>query len=172
MNWRNLVEKLDAESNKMLIPSIRWDDALALYTLTLLYALKHENVTVLDAGAGIGYSTIWLVGGLEEACRSKYRVYAIEYRRERYEKLREYMSILDTRCTIVEPVYGDAVEYMEKLPRNSIDIAFIDIDKSSYPDAFRVLHDKVRPGGIIAYHNLYLARYYLEEIANEAKRTG
>ncbi|MDT7896153.1 MAG: hypothetical protein RQ855_08125 [Desulfurococcales archaeon] len=53
----------------------------------------------------------------------------------------------------IEVIYGDALEYLRGIEDGSLDLAFIDIEKGSYPQALRLLRKKLRKGGIAIFHN-------------------
>jgi predicted O-methyltransferase YrrM len=53
----------------------------------------------------------------------------------------------------IEVIYGDALEYLRGIEDGSLDLAFIDIEKGSYPQALRLLRKKLRKEGIAIFHN-------------------
>jgi hypothetical protein len=107
----------------------------------------------VDTGAGIGYSTIFLAYGMGQRWGG---LTAIENREERFNEL---MSNLPLQREIagdgieIEVIYGDALEYLRGIEDGSLDLAFIDIEKGSYPQALRLLRKKLRKGGIAIFHN-------------------
>ena len=55
----------------------------------------------------------------------------------------------------VELVIGPAVETLRALPRDEqFDFAFIDADKSSYPDYYEEILARLRPGGLVLLDNM------------------
>jgi predicted O-methyltransferase YrrM len=53
----------------------------------------------------------------------------------------------------IEVIYGDALEYLRGIEDGSLDLAFIDIEKGSYPQVLRLLRKKLRKEGIAIFHN-------------------
>jgi Predicted O-methyltransferase len=53
----------------------------------------------------------------------------------------------------IEVIYGDALEYLRGIEDGSLDLAFIDIEKGSHPQALRLLRKKLRKEGIAIFHN-------------------
>jgi len=165
-----LLYEVERASDEEFIPRIGRDDGAALFAVVFYYtSRKRTNVVVLDGGAGIGYSTLWLYYALESSCVSGCRLVAVEVRRERAEKLRELLyRKLKPRSVSVEVVHGDFVEFVSRLRSNSVDIAFVDVAKHQYIEAFRALRDKIVSGGVVAFHNAYMAEKVVQTIVSEA----
>lgn len=171
-----LLYEVERASDEEFIPRIGRDDGAALFAIVFYYtSRKRTNVLVLDGGAGIGYSTLWLYYALESSCTSGCRLVAVEVRRERAEKLRELLyGRLKPRSgsVSVEVVHGDFVEFVSRLRSNSVDIAFVDVAKHQYLEAFRALRDKIVSGGVVAFHNAYMAEKVVQAIVSEASEEG
>jgi len=169
-----LLYEVERASDEEFIPRIGRDDCAALFAVVFYYtSRKRTNVLVLDGGAGIGYSTLWLYYALESSCVSGCRLVAVEVRRERAERLRKLLyGRLKPRSVNVEVVHGDFVEFVKSLQSNSVDIAFVDITKHQYLEAFRALRNKIVSGGVAAFHNAYMAEKVVQAIVLEASEEG
>ena len=55
----------------------------------------------------------------------------------------------------MEFVEGDALSYVRGLKEESVDIAFVDVEKPMYPDMLRILETRLKTGGIAIFHNAY-----------------
>lgn len=147
-------------SRKLAIPSINEEDGFVLQSIAFSYASRtSDELLVLDLGAGIGYSTIWLVAGIAPICNSrkmKCRVIAVEQNSTRAEHARRVLSALPVQAIDIEVVEMNAIEYLEKLSDCEIDIVFVDIDKDEYIDVLKLLAHKLKPYGIALFHNAFV----------------
>jgi predicted O-methyltransferase YrrM len=168
----NILNSVERQSDKMFIPRIGRDDGIAIYVSLYIYASNRSSVVAIDAGAGIGYSTLWISIPLEELCIDSH-IYAVERDRYRYEILKRNIASFPRKCIDVVPIYGDAVEYIKSnFSSNSIDFIFIDIDKYLYGVIFDVVKNKMVRGGIIAFHNAYMVSDVVAEIVKDAIDLG
>ena len=146
------LERVYRESIEYGIPSIDVEEGYILYGLAYGYVLgKREHVLVVDAGAGIGYSTLWLALGLYDAGCRECIVEAVEKNSYLVKKLEE--NLVGSGLNNIEfRVYNsDAVEFVEEKPSSSINILFVDIEKHRYPEILLKSLDKV--DGMIVFHN-------------------
>ena len=98
---------------------------------------------VLEIGTYTGYAAISLAEGLEEDGI----VYTIDINDEIEDIAREYIrkSGLEERIRFL---LGDACELIPDLAETFV-LVFIDADKRQYPEYYRLIFDKLKPGGII-----------------------
>ncbi len=149
---RVLLERLLEESRRLWIPAIDPEDGAALAAL----AFTAPEGLVLDLGAGVGYSTAWLAIG---AGARGLRVVAVEYDRARARVLESYApAIEEATGARVEVVEGDALDFLRGLRGRVVGLAFVDVEKSEYPEALRLLAERSVPGGLAAFHNAYFPR--------------
>lgn len=113
----------------------------------LVEAIGARNV--VELGTSTGYSGLWMLLGLRATGG---RLTTFEIDRGRHQLARENFERAGL-AKLVTPVLGDAHAEAAKL-REPIDLVFIDADKDGYPDYFRQLAPLVRPGGLIAAHNM------------------
>ncbi len=97
----------------------------------------------LEIGTYTGYAAISLAEGLEEDGI----VYTIDINDEIEDIAREYIrkSGLEERIRFL---LGDACDLIPDLAE-TFDLVFIDADKRQYPEYYRLIFDKLKPGGII-----------------------
>jgi len=151
---RELLAELERLSQEYFIPAIDSEDGAALAALA---AVAPRGGLVLDLGAGVGYSTAWLAVG---AGAWRGRVVAVEADPARFKVLKEAATrISEATGARVEAVNGDALEYLRSLPQRSVSMAFIDIEKHQYREAFQLIAGGLGvPGAILAFHNAYYPR--------------
>lgn len=151
---RSLIARLEEESRKYYIPHIDREDAAALAALSF----TSPPGTILDLGAGIGYSTVWLAVGA--SVKDGSRIVAVEWDPDVGEVLERNASAIERVTGVeVEVVVEDAIKYLEGLDDNArFSMAFVDIEKYQYPKAFDLLVNRIVSGGIMAFHNAYFPR--------------
>jgi predicted O-methyltransferase YrrM len=156
--FSKLLEHLEELSDRLWVPSIERDDGLILASLSSYVASLGGRVFI-DAGAGVGYSTLWILYGLASVMTiSNVTVYAIEWRSERYKHLVESLDKAakelfgDSRAVEVRAIHGDAVELLKNIDRD-VDFIFIDIEKHRYIDMLKLLPKKLSEIGLAVFHN-------------------
>lgn len=160
--WSTLVkvaEKLYKESLELGIPAISFTDGLILSLTTFSKCSTNDYVTVVDGGAGVGFSTLFLAYGMSMGCKGL--LTAVEWDRRRFERLKVNAKILEKfvgEYVVVEVIEGDFLEYLENVSDESLDVAFIDVEKRVYPIAARLLKRKLRRGGVALFHNAITPR--------------
>lgn len=160
----------EEKSFELGVPRVGRDDGVVLYSLLFLLSSIRGRVVVVDAGAGVGYSTLWLLKALEDVC-SDGVLYAVERDLNRFSVLGEVLKMYEVRCTEVRPIHGDAVEFVEKVfGFDSLDFVFVDIDKRRYFDMFSVLRGRLRRGGLAVFHNAYMVKDFVDRLFNELHR--
>ena len=157
MSWEALVSvarDLYRRSAELWIPAISPADGFILSALAFTVCSGRGYVNMVDAGAGIGFSTLFIAYGASRGCRG--RLVAVEMDEGRFEELKRNTRILRDitgDSVAVEAVLGDALEYLDSVEDESLDLVFVDIEKSLYPEAARILKGKLRRGGIAVFHN-------------------
>ena len=164
----DFIESLEDLSDRIFIPRINREDGLVIYAIVSTIASQYERFVAVDAGAGIGYSTLWIVAPLEELC-VRGTVFAVEWNRDRYEVLKKNFSKLDVRCAEVEVVNQNAVDFIETLRDGSINFVFVDIDKGMYRTFLAKTLNKIVNGGVIAFHNAYMVNDFYKDVIRVRK---
>jgi len=148
----SILERVYKESVDMGIPAMSQEDGMILMSLSFLTASSGGSIFI-DAGAGIGYSTLWISEGIIRGCRDTCEVIAIEVVGDRCERLKVYLGSISSKTLRSRVICSDAIEVLRIFPRESIDFAFIDIEKSMYPEALRIVESRIRRTGIVVIHN-------------------
>ncbi len=147
----SLLDKLRGESLEHGIPAIDPDDGMVLASYAHAVSSNGGRIFV-DAGAGIGYSTLWIMMGLRW-CR-KCRIIAIEYYNDRAAMIEKNLAGIAGEYGIsLEIINGDALDIVRGIDK--IDYAFIDVEKSQYDEMLTILESKLPSGGVALFHNAY-----------------
>ncbi|WP_313375659.1 O-methyltransferase [Chishuiella sp.] len=115
--------------------------------------------TILELGTFTGYATLCLAEGLSEDGKiiTIDKNDELEYLCRKYFDESEFSSKIDFRV-------NDAKIELETIQNNTIDLAFIDADKESYPYYFEKVLQLLRPGGAMLVDNvLWYGKVMLEE---------
>lgn len=125
--------------------SVPEEDGRLLRVLAEAIGARH----IVELGTSTGYSGLWLLLALS---KSRGRLTTYEIDRGRHRMARENFARAGL-ATLATAVLGDAHVEVAKL-REPIDLLFIDADKEGYLDYLQQLSPLVRPGGLIAAHNM------------------
>lgn len=105
--------------------------------------------SVVELGTSNGYSTIWLADAME---RSGGHLVTVDVE-DQTDAIGNVQQAGLT--TLVEFVQADAGKYLADLPGSSIDVLFLDAERTQYeawwPNPYRVL----RPGGLMLIDNAH-----------------
>jgi caffeoyl-CoA O-methyltransferase len=109
-----------------------------------------EARSVFELGSGFGYSTAWFARAVREHGGGvvHHTVWDAELSREARTRLGA-LGFAD----IVQYHIGEAVQTLSET-RGCFDLVFLDIDKEGYPAALPVIHERLRPGGVLIADNL------------------
>lgn len=129
---------------------ISMEDGYVLYSTAFLTALRFGQLKAMDAGAGVGFSTIWIVKAILES-RVNGNVYAVERGIRRFKRLEKLIAEhrLDR---LVIPVNSDALECVRKVEK--LNFVFMDIEKEYYSEFFHLIESKILNGGVVLAHNV------------------
>lgn len=153
LEFRDLELRVRLASDSAGVSRIDFEDGLVVYSALFTFSLGRSGLKVLDLGSAMGYSTLWIAKALDDACEGGCSVTAIEIRRERVEAARRMFRDARFRGVGVEFVEGDAVKVVETMDKESIDAAFVDVHVSLYPIVLELLMHRLRPGGLLMFHN-------------------
>lgn len=146
--------RLRDKSLSMGIPSIEEDEGLILYTTVYLHTINNrDHYVAVDAGAGIGYSTIWIAKALKDAGCNICVVEAIEKDKFYASRIIDNVKGAGIHDILVKVSADDAVNVMMNKPAESIDLLFVDIEKNRYPRLLEESYYKLKDGGIVVFHN-------------------
>jgi predicted O-methyltransferase YrrM len=139
-----LLERMEEYADTNAVPIIGPLVGRFLYNL----AKSSQSKKILEIGAAIGYSGIWLARAIAPA---KGTVLTIELNPERVTIARKNIAEagLDRTVKVIE---GNALKVIPSL-KEEYDLIFLDSDKDVYPDAFKMALPKLRKGGLFVADN-------------------
>ncbi|MBR5736272.1 MAG: class I SAM-dependent methyltransferase [Bacteroidales bacterium] len=124
-------------------------------------------MNILELGVFTGYSTICLAKGLAEGGV----IHAVEINDELEDLIREAYG----RAGITDRVQlhiGDAKKIIPELDC-LFDLVYIDANKREYPEYYRLVFDKVVPGGLIVADNvLWDGKVFQEPVPEDGQTRG
>ena len=115
--------------------------------LSLLSKLVRPR-RILELGTFTGYGSICLCEGLTEGGK----MFTIDINPEIEDRARGYFKEAGLQDSIVL-VIGDALEVIPTL-NETWDLVFIDANKASYPQYYRLVVSSLRPGGLLVADNV------------------
>jgi caffeoyl-CoA O-methyltransferase len=135
--------------------------------LTMLVRLTGARNAV-EVGTFTGYSSICIARGLAEDGR----LLACDISGEWTDLARRYWSEAGVADRI-ELRLAPAAETLAALPAEpSIDFAFVDADKESYPTYYEELVARLRPGGLVVLDNVLLGGRVFDEAEQDERVTA
>lgn len=144
----DVLAAMDANERRGMM-NVPMEDGRILRMLAESTGAKH----VVEIGTSNGFSGIWWCLALRKT-GGKLTTYEIDQRRAGLARENFKRAGVDGLVTLV---LGDAHKEVLKLKEQkdvSIDILFLDADKSGYIDYLEKLLPLVRPGGLIVAHNM------------------
>jgi caffeoyl-CoA O-methyltransferase len=139
-----LLAEMEEEARRRNIPIVGPAVGRLLYQLALISGAR----TVCELGSAIGYSTIWWA----LAVGDQGQVIYTDSDRKNADQARGYFGRAGVLNRITIQV-GDALELLSEA-KQPYDIVFCDVDKESYPRAFRVALPRLRKGGLLIADNV------------------
>jgi caffeoyl-CoA O-methyltransferase len=121
---------------------------------------------ILEIGTFTGYSAICLAKGLKEGGK----LITIELNDELTAFSHSYFCRAGAEAKITQ-ITGNALDIIPGLDL-MFDLVFIDGDKREYSEYFRLIIDKVKPGGYILADNVLWGGQVLEEETNDPQTRG
>ena len=121
---------------------------------------------ILEVGTFTGYSAICMAKGL----KPNGKLVTIEINDELTAFARSYFCKAGVDSQIIQ-VTGNALEIIPNLDQ-PFDLAFIDGDKREYIEYFRLIFDKVKPGGYIIADNVLWGGKVLETGTKDPQARG
>ena len=109
----------------------------------------------LEIGTFTGYSALTVALAMGEAGRTVACDMSVEFTSIAMDYWRR-AGVADRITLYVQPGLLTLHQLLEDGAAGSFDLAFIDADKTSYPDYYEACLQLVRPGGVIAIDNILL----------------
>ena len=128
------------------------------------YMIRPENI--LEIGTFTGYSAICLARGL----KPNGRLITIENNDELTSFADSYFRRAGVDSKITQ-LTGNALEIIPGLD-TSFDLVFLDGDKREYIEYYKLVIDKVRPGGFILADNVLWGGQVIEEETTDPQARG
>ncbi len=148
--WNRIILEAYGVSKDLGVPAIEMDDGCVLFSTAFLTAIRFGCLKAMDAGAGIGFSTVWIAKALLESGVDG-NVYAVEKNIRRFRRLKELVGKHRLEH-LITPVNGDALEYVRKV--DELNLVFMDIEKEQYLEFFNLIKSKILRGGVMLAHNV------------------
>jgi predicted O-methyltransferase YrrM len=126
------------------------------YLHDLVVRLKAKRV--LEIGTANGYSAIWLAMGLR---KTGGQLITLEIHEAHQAAAREHLAATGL-VPLVDARLADALEEVARLD-GPFDLVLIDAIKTDYLRYYEMVLPKVRPGGVIAAHNVVSNRVELKD---------
>lgn len=105
---------------------------------------------VFELGSGYGYSTAWFAKAVRENGGGE--VHHIVWDEDLSTRARGHLEALGYTDLIRYQV-AEAVQALRDTD-GTFDLIFNDIDKHAYPESLAVVHEKLRPGGVLIIDNM------------------
>ncbi len=116
----------------------------------LRYLVKAKKPKcILELGTGLGYSTAWMLSGLEEV-----RIVSIERNEKLVQAAQEFLEPHIQKAQRVEILKMGCVEYLQNTNLSEFDLFFIDCDKIFYPEILDLLKPYKKEGVSILFDNV------------------
>lgn len=106
--------------------------------------------SVFEMGSGYGYSTAWFAKAVMENGGGK--VHHVVWDERLSNEARQHLDKLGYSA-FVEYHVAEAIETLSQTP-GPFDLIFNDIEKECYPESLPMIHEKLRPGGVLIVDNL------------------
>jgi predicted O-methyltransferase YrrM len=139
-----ILKEMQAYGESKKFPIVNCEVGRVLYQLTTLSKAKK----VFELGSGFGYSTLWFALALPP----NGVVHHTDGDPENTKLANHYFK----KAGLLRKVRfhtGDAIVSLNKTPGN-FDIYYCDIDKDGYPDAYRAIAKRAKPGNLVLTDNL------------------
>ncbi|GIX08221.1 MAG: hypothetical protein KatS3mg115_2624 [Candidatus Poribacteria bacterium] len=141
-----ILQEMEEEARRRRFPIIGPAAGQFCYFLSRVIGARN----IYEMGSGYGYSTAWFAKAVRDNGGGV--VHHVVWDEELSALAREYLD----RAGLGEYVrytVGEAVSALQETD-GPFDVIFCDIDKQGYPEAFRVLKPKLRPGGLVIVDNV------------------
>ena len=115
--------------------------------LAMISKLVHPR-TVLEIGTYTGYSALCIAEGLQNGGM----IHTVDHNEELFDFQRKYFDRSPYKDSIKQYL-GEALEVIPSI-EGPFDLVFIDADKANYSNYFRLVIDKMNPGGVILSDNV------------------
>ncbi|MGA8854602.1 MAG: O-methyltransferase [Christiangramia sp.] len=158
------LAKLNRETNQKVMQPRMLSGHYQGRVLSLLSKLKMPK-TILEIGTYTGYSALCLAEGLAKDGM----LHTIDVNEELYDFQKKYFEASEYSNQIKQYL-GDATKIIGEIDAK-FDLVFIDADKPNYPEYFKLVIDKMNPGGIILSDNVLWSGKVVEKVKKDDEAT-
>jgi predicted O-methyltransferase YrrM len=123
---------------------------------------------VFEMGSGYGYSTAWFAKAVVE--NGGGRVHHTVWDEKLSQEARVHLEKLGY-TSFIEYHVAEAIDTLEHTP-GPFDLIFNDINKECYPESVPMIHQKLRPGGVLIVDNLLWGGHVFEQNGGDASTEG
>lgn len=152
----SLLYELYRETNKRLLNPRMASGHIQGRLLKMLVSMA-KPMRVLELGTFSGYSAICIAEGLQDG--------AVLHTFEIDDEMEDFISRWIQRSGMADKIFlhiGNALELVPAMGQK-FDMAFIDADKSQYPQYYEMVMDCLNPGGYILADNTLWDGHVLDE---------
>lgn len=158
------LEAMEAEAARSNFPIIGPVAGQFCYLMTRLAGAR----SVFELGSGFGYSTAWFARAVRENGGGV--VHHVVWDADLSARAQGHLAALGLG-DLVHFHVGEAVEALRSAA-GPFDVIFNDIDKAGYPAALPVIHERLRPGGLLLTDNLLWSGRPLDPADQTPDTTG
>jgi len=155
-----LLQQLNKETWQKILNPRMLSGAFQGRVLAMISKLLRPK-TVLEIGTYTGYSALCFAEGI----LPEGKLITIDINEELEDFAKSYFNKSDFG-NMIEQRIGNALEIIPTLPEK-FDLIFIDADKSNYCNYFKLVRDKLNPGGIILSDNVLWSGKVLNPVSEE-----
>ena len=154
-NEPELLQELNRETYQKILQPRMLSGHYQGRVLSMISKLVNPK-NILEIGTYTGYSALCLAEGMQRSGE----LHTIDINEELIDFQRKYFDKSGFGNKIHQ-YSGNALEIIPKL-NTTFDLIFIDADKENYPNYFKIIIDKLNPGGIILSDNVLWSGKVLE----------
>ena len=148
---KGLINQDDAVLQEMEKLAEKWDFPIVGFQvgqiLYLMAKLKNPKV-IFELGSGFGYSAWWFA----RAIGAKAKVHWTDRSQENFKLAKDFLKKANLEQKIVFH-FGDAIQSLKSF-NGKVDLLFVDMDKESYPAAYRLFKERCRKGAVLIADNM------------------
>jgi predicted O-methyltransferase YrrM len=145
------LERLNRETNlTQVYPRMLAGPMQGLFLRFISQMIQPRRI--LEIGTFTGYSAINLAMGLHSTPQEEGILHTIEVDAELEDLIRKYLKEAGLEQKVILHI-GEAMKIIPSLDE-TWDLVYIDADKSNYLNYYKLIFDRVRPGGFILADNV------------------
>jgi caffeoyl-CoA O-methyltransferase len=159
-----LLQKLNRETNQKVLQPRMLSGNYQGRILSMISKLLQPK-TILEIGTYTGYSALCLAEGL----KADGILHTIDVNEELVDLQKKYFDASSFKEQIKQHL-GDATEIIPTL-EEEFDLVFIDADKPNYPTYFKLVMEKLKPGGVILSDNVLWSGKVIQPLQDDDEST-